>query len=257
MTQMKQIKKLGSMGEIMKMIPGLGGLAERLGDMNPDQDLRQIEGIINSMTLDERRNPGKIDRSRRHRIASGSGADPADVNKLLKDFDAMAGMMQKFASMGMMERMRAVRQMADGGMLDPGAQWTLPPTESPDSVRTVYVFEGSLAIAEHDLGSSVGAVVRTDEPLPIASGAFGAEVLVLQGRPIGEPVAQYGPFVMNDQAGIEQAFTDYRRTGFGGWPWPTDALSMPPGVFPIVKGVVAAGALAPPSITKLSPLAVR
>ena len=120
--QMKQIKKLGSMGEIMKMIPGLGGLAERLGDMNPDQDLRQIEGIINSMTLDERRNPGKIDRSRRHRIASGSGADPADVNKLLKDFDAMAGMMQKFASMGMMERMKAVRQMADGGMLDPGAQ---------------------------------------------------------------------------------------------------------------------------------------
>ena len=107
-------------------------------------------------------------------------------------------------------------------VLDPGAQWSLPPAEGADTVRTVYVFEGSLAVGEHELGGSVGAIVRTDEPLPIASGAAGAEVLVLQGRPIGEPVAQYGPFVMNDQAGIEQAFADYRRTGFGGWPWPTD-----------------------------------
>ena len=64
--------------------------------------------------------------------------------------------------------------------------------------------------------------MRVDDAVSIDVGSDGAEMLVLQGRPIGEPVAQYGPFVMNDRAGIEQALADYRETGFGGWPWPVD-----------------------------------
>jgi redox-sensitive bicupin YhaK (pirin superfamily) len=106
--------------------------------------------------------------------------------------------------------------------LEPKAEWTLPPAAGPETVRTLYVFEGSLRIGSHDLEASSGSVLRADENVRLAAGGYGAEALVLQGRPIGEPVAQYGPFVMNDESGIQQAFADYRSTGFGGWPWPTD-----------------------------------
>jgi signal recognition particle subunit SRP54 len=120
--QMKQIKKLGSMGEILKMIPGMSGMAEQMAGMNPDDDIKRIDGIINSMTLQERKHPDIIDRSRRNRIATGSGVDPSDVNKLLKDFKGMSGMMQQMAGMGLRDRMRAMKEMASGGMLDPGAK---------------------------------------------------------------------------------------------------------------------------------------
>ena len=120
--QMKQIKKLGPMREIMKMIPGMGNVADAVGDMNPEDDMRRIEGIINSMTPDERSNPDRIDRSRRNRIAQGSGVEPSEINKLLKDFGSMAKLMQDMAGKGLKDRMSMVKQMADGGMMNPGAE---------------------------------------------------------------------------------------------------------------------------------------
>ncbi len=125
--QMKMVRRMGSLGDIMKMIPGMGGLAAANPDMDADKDMGRIEAIIGSMTLYERTHADRIDRSRRHRIARGSGTEPADVNRLIKDFQNMAGMMQKMAGMGMMDRMKAMKGMADGGMLNPGSK--LMPTK--------------------------------------------------------------------------------------------------------------------------------
>lgn len=107
--------------------------------------------------------------------------------------------------------------------LDAGATWELPPAHGADTVRTLYVFEGdSLDIGGHVVECPVGAVVACDEPVLLSAGPAAVDVLMLQARPIGEPVAQSGPFVMNTEAEIEQAYSDYRSTQFGGWPWPTD-----------------------------------
>lgn len=106
--------------------------------------------------------------------------------------------------------------------LDAGASWTMPAASGPDTIRVAYVFDGQGVAFDGDpVAVGNGAVLACERGVVAASDG-GAEVLVLQGRPIGEPVAQYGPFVMNDRAGIEQAYADYRRTQFGGWPWPSD-----------------------------------
>jgi redox-sensitive bicupin YhaK (pirin superfamily) len=106
--------------------------------------------------------------------------------------------------------------------LDAGARVTLPPTRHDGTARTLYCFEGETVTVDGEtVEAHEGALVATVAPAELRAPG-GAEVLVLQGRPIGEPVAQYGPFVMNDRAGIERAVDDYRRTGFGGWPWPSD-----------------------------------
>jgi redox-sensitive bicupin YhaK (pirin superfamily) len=108
------------------------------------------------------------------------------------------------------------------------AEWTLPPARDSRTVRTLYFFVGSaLEVAGRKVSQHCAIEVRGDRPVELKAGAGGAELLLLQGRPIGEPVAQYGPFVMNTRAELEQAFADYRRTQFGGWPYPADEPVFP------------------------------
>lgn len=107
--------------------------------------------------------------------------------------------------------------------MEAGASWTLPAAKDAKTARTVYFFRGtSLRIGDRDFDEHAGARVRSDAELPLVAGKDEVEILVLQGKPIGEPVVQYGPFVMNSSEEIQAAFQDYRRTRFGGWPWSSD-----------------------------------
>ncbi len=103
--------------------------------------------------------------------------------------------------------------------LEAGARWTMPPAPAGAN-RTLYFFQGrSLRVGDRKVPSPVRVRVADGVPIPLLAGPEPVEILMLQGRPIGEPVAKYGPFVMNTAQEIQQAFIDYRKTGFGGWPW--------------------------------------
>lgn len=96
-TQMRRVKKLGSLESILKMIPGLGGLSDKLAQANgamPEAELARVEAIINSMTPAERHDPDILNGSRRARIAKGSGTSVAQVNQLVRQFSQMRKMMQ-------------------------------------------------------------------------------------------------------------------------------------------------------------------
>jgi quercetin 2,3-dioxygenase len=108
--------------------------------------------------------------------------------------------------------------------MEPGARWTLPAATGEGTRRSLYFFKGrSVSVAGQNVDGHAAIELRADAAVDLLNGDEPSEFLVLQGRPIGEPVAQYGPFVMNTQAEIAQAMADYRRTQFGGWPWPDHA----------------------------------
>lgn len=102
LSQLNQVRKLGPFENILGMIPGMGGLKKKLGDVDIDmngKEIKHIEAIIRAMTPEEKRNTKIINGSRRKRIAMGSGTKVQEVNKLLKQFDEMKKMMKKMSNM--------------------------------------------------------------------------------------------------------------------------------------------------------------
>ena len=117
--QFQQMKKMGSLGNLMKMIPGMNQFAGQIDEAKADDKMKKNEAIILSMTPEERENPDIMRASRKNRVANGSGTTVADVNRLLNDYNKMKTMMKQMGNlskggmpaMGNMSKLGAMKQM--------------------------------------------------------------------------------------------------------------------------------------------------
>ncbi len=118
--QLEQMTKMGGLAGLMEKLPGVSNLPDTVKSRVNDKEINRMVAIINSMTRKERRHPDLLNGSRRARVARGSGTQPADVNRLLKQYKQMSKMMSKLGkggSKGLMRQMRgAMRGMGGGGM---------------------------------------------------------------------------------------------------------------------------------------------
>lgn len=107
LSQIQQMKKMGGLEGLLKFLPGMGEVSKQLKTMSPpDDEMKKIEAIINSMTIQERESPKVLNGSRRQRIADGSGTRVQDVNKLVKQFEEAKKMMSGMMKMGLGKAMK-------------------------------------------------------------------------------------------------------------------------------------------------------
>ena len=118
LTQFQQMKSMGGMAGFLDKMPGMGGsdMQKAVEDAKPEEKVREMEALINSMTPFERKNPDKINPSRKRRIAAGSGRDIQDVNRLLKQHKQMAKMMKMISKPeGISKMMKSMQGLMGGG----------------------------------------------------------------------------------------------------------------------------------------------
>jgi signal recognition particle subunit SRP54 len=118
MAQMGQVKKLGPMGKIMGMIPGMSEMTKQLqmGEGDVEREMVHMRAIYDSMTRDERKKPDLLDGMRRRRIARGAGVDVQEVGKFMKQFEMSRDMMRAVGGMGMLGKMKLMRSLMSGDM---------------------------------------------------------------------------------------------------------------------------------------------
>ena len=107
LTQLEQVQNLGPLDKLLELVPGMGSIKGQLGNIDTNgKEIKRTKAIIQSMTIEERRNPQIINGSRKKRIAKGSGTSVQDINRLIKQFNEMKKMMKMFQSGGMMNKMK-------------------------------------------------------------------------------------------------------------------------------------------------------
>lgn len=118
--QFEQIAKMGSVKDIIGSMPGMSDMVPAGED--PEASMRRIRGMIDSMTLEERKNPDILDQNRRRRVAAGSGTQPHEVRQFLDHFGQMRNLMRAMAKMSMWDRIKMVTGMNKMGAFLPGAK---------------------------------------------------------------------------------------------------------------------------------------
>jgi signal recognition particle subunit SRP54 len=122
--QFEQLKKMGPLKDVLGAMPGMGEMIPEGED--PEEGIKRIQGMIDSMTKEERRNPDLIDMSRRRRIAAGSGTEPHEIKQFLGQFEQVRDLMRKMAQMSIWERIKMVTGLGKAGAFMPGAKIMKP-----------------------------------------------------------------------------------------------------------------------------------